>query len=55
MIEEKKPNYKIWHFGKTKWDRVVDERFYAENDEGAYTYLKAFKKMKELNDVDYYY
>ena len=37
-----KPNYKIWHFGKTKWDRVVDQRFYALDDTAAYKHCLKF-------------
>lgn len=39
---EKKPNYKIWHFGKTKYDKVVDERFWAEDDGSAYAHLQNY-------------
>lgn len=51
-----KPNYKIWHFGRTKWDKIVVERFYAENDEKAYEYLEDFKKNNlQIDGKEHYY
>jgi hypothetical protein len=54
MIEEKRPNYKIYHFGKNHYDKIVDDRFYAENDNDAYTYLQAFINTSK-DDVKRYY
>ena len=51
-----KPNYKIWHFGKTKWDRVVDQRFYALDDTAAYEhYLKFVDSAPNLDGHKFYY
>lgn len=52
---EKKPNYKIWHFGKDKWDKVVDERFYAEDDDAAYAHLQSFISKSQLDDSKKHY
>lgn len=54
--KNEKPNYKIWHFGKSKWDRVVDETFYAENDDDAYVHLQHWINDHVcFNFVQYYY
>ena len=54
--KEKKPNYKIWHFGKDRWNRVIDERFYAENDDAAYKHLVEFEnKTPVINGKKFYY
>lgn len=53
--KDKKPNYKIWHFGKTRWDRVVDERFYAENDGKAYEHLVEFENKTLVDDGSKFY
>lgn len=51
-----KPNYKIWHFGRTKWDKIAVERFYAKNDEKAYEHLEEFKKNNlQIDGKEYYY
>lgn len=46
----KKPNYKIWHFGKSRWDKVVVERFWAESDEKALERLEEVKKSWNGNE-----
>lgn len=51
----KKPNYKIWMFGKSKYDKVTIEKFYAENDDVAYEHLKDFKKLRPVLDDNHYY
>ncbi len=50
-----KPNYKIWHFGKTQWDRVVDERFYAKSDNEAYCHLVDFMNKTPVFDGKTFY
>ncbi len=37
----KMPNYKIYYFGKSKYDKVVVERFYADDDAAALAHLNA--------------
>ena len=53
--KEKKPNYKIWHFGKDRWHRVTDERFYAENDDVAYKHLVEFENKTPVGDGKKFY
>ena len=56
MIKEHKANYKIYHFGKNHYDKIVDERFYAKNDDDAYKYLQAFiNTTSNENSIAYYY
>ena len=49
------PNYKIWHFGKTRWDKVVDERFYAVDDDAAYKHLVEFSNKTPVMDGRCFY
>lgn len=51
---EKKLNYKIWHFGKNKHDRVVDERFWAEDDNDAYLHLQNYLCSHDIGKKHYY-
>ena len=53
--KEKKPNYRIWHFGKDRWHKVTDERFYAENDDAAYEHLIEFEKKTPVGDGKKFY
>lgn len=39
MSDNKRPNYKIYYFGKNHYDKIVLEKFYAENDDAAYAHL----------------
>ena len=48
--KEKKQNYRIWHFGKDRWHKVTDERFYAENDDAAYEHLVEFENKTLVGD-----
>lgn len=51
-----KPNYKIFHFGKSKYDRIVDEKFYAKDDNEAYSHLIDFKSKTLARDsITFYY
>ena len=49
-----KPNYKIFHFDKQR-DKIVDERFHAENDEQAYAHLLSFRESHHEDGVEYFY
>lgn len=53
--KEKKPNYRIWHFGKDRWNRVTDEKFYAENDDAAYEHLVGFMNTIPVFDGRKFY
>lgn len=54
--KEKKPNYRIWHFGKDRWHKVTDEKFYAENDDAAYEHLVEFEnKIPTISGKTFYY
>ena len=48
---EQRPNYAIFHFNSMHRS-IVDETFYAENDDGAYTYLLEFKKDHHADGND---
>lgn len=53
---EQRPNYKIFHFDIAHHS-VVDEKFYAENDEAAYQHLLKFKEahVEDVGDVECFY
>ena len=53
--KENKPNYRIWHFGKDRWHKVTDERFYAENDDAAYEHLVEFENKTPIIDGKKFY
>ena len=53
--KENKPNYRIWHFGKDRWSRVTDEKFYAENDDAAYEHLVGFVNTVPVFDGRKFY
>ena len=54
---EQKPNYKIFHFDTAR-NTIVDEKFYAENDDAAYQHLLKFKEAHHAEvsaDVEHFY